>query len=55
MLKRLFSHSIPSQLLLPKPLTGIQTTPLRPFTTTTIRKMPLITSTGKPRIILGTM
>lgn len=30
-------------------------TPLAPFSTAAAYRMPLITSTGKPRVILGTM
>jgi hypothetical protein len=52
MFKRFFSQSLLPILSHPKPLTA---PPLRPFTTTTTRTMPLIASTGKPRIILGTM
>jgi hypothetical protein len=52
MFKRFLSQSLFSRPSLSNPLT---TTPLRPFTTTITNNMPLITSTGKPRIILGTM
>jgi aflatoxin B1 aldehyde reductase len=55
MFKKLFSQPLFSRPSLSNPLTTISTPPLRPFTTTTKRNMPLITSTGKPRIILGTM
>jgi diketogulonate reductase-like aldo/keto reductase len=52
MFKRFLSQSLFSRPSLSTPLT---TPPLRPFTTTITNNMPLITSTGKPRIILGTM
>lgn len=55
MFKRLLSKSVLPVLAHSKPLTAIPTPPLRCFTTTTTHNMPLITSTGKPRVILGTM
>jgi aflatoxin B1 aldehyde reductase len=57
MFKRILSQSLRPSSSLSRPSTSIPipNPPLRPFTTVTTRNMPLITSTGKPRIILGTM
>jgi aflatoxin B1 aldehyde reductase len=55
MFKRFLSQSVLPVLSHPRPLKAIPAPPLRPFTTTTTHNMPLIASTGKPRVILGTM
>lgn len=46
-------HCLPPLKQLAKNVTP--NTPLTPFSTAATHRMPLITSTGKPRVILGTM